>query len=156
MLATTKAFLDYFNLKSLDELPPLSALREMEPEPEPPVEVWRPQPPRDDLDGDAIPASIRALADRAIAEAGESLPGDRGEAGEPEKPREETSFRSLLLELDEMGAGPEDRLRRPARPSGALGAGRRVHRASGWADSRGRGASRRACRRGGCRGRRSR
>lgn len=39
MLATTKAFLDYFNLKSLDELPPLSALREMEPEPEPPVEV---------------------------------------------------------------------------------------------------------------------
>ncbi len=30
MLATTKAFLDYFNLKSLDELPPLSALREME------------------------------------------------------------------------------------------------------------------------------
>ncbi len=85
MLATTKAFLDYFNLKSLDELPPQPA------------------------------------------------------AG-----------------TGRDGAGPEDRLRRPARPSGALGAGRRVRRASGWADSRGRGASRRACRRGGCRGRRSR
>ena len=31
MLATTKAFLDHFNLKSLDELPPLAELREMEP-----------------------------------------------------------------------------------------------------------------------------
>lgn len=30
------------------------------------------QPPRDDLDEDAIPASIQALADRAIAEAGEA------------------------------------------------------------------------------------
>ncbi|WP_410963370.1 SMC-Scp complex subunit ScpB, partial [Salmonella sp. SAL4455] len=61
MLATTKAFLDYFHLKSLDELPPLSALREMEPEPEPPVEVApAAQPPRDDLDEDAIPASIQA------------------------------------------------------------------------------------------------
>ena len=31
MFATTKAFLDHFNLKSLDELPPLAALRELEP-----------------------------------------------------------------------------------------------------------------------------
>lgn len=77
MLATTKAFLDYFNLKSLDELPPLSALREMEPEPEPPVEVAA-QPPRDDLDEDAISASIQALADRAIAEAGKASRRSRG------------------------------------------------------------------------------
>ncbi|HBP6462292.1 TPA: SMC-Scp complex subunit ScpB [Pseudomonas aeruginosa] len=104
MLATTKAFLDYFNLKSLDELPPLSALREMEPEPEPVLEAVSP-PPRDDLDEDAIPASIQALADRAIAEAGESLEEIEGETGGPEKPREETSFRSLLLELDEMEQG---------------------------------------------------
>ena len=34
MFATTKGFLDHFNLKSLDELPPLAALRELEPEPE--------------------------------------------------------------------------------------------------------------------------
>ncbi|MBI7343303.1 SMC-Scp complex subunit ScpB [Pseudomonas aeruginosa] len=119
MLATTKAFLDYFNLKSLDELPPLSALREMEPEPEPPVEVAAP-PPRDDLDEDAIPASIQALADRAIAEAGESLEEIEGEAGEPEKLREETSFRSLLLELDEMEQGLKtdfDDLLDPPEPS---------------------------------------
>ena len=30
MFATTKQFLDYFNLKSLDELPPLSEIRDME------------------------------------------------------------------------------------------------------------------------------
>ena len=33
MFATTKGFLDHFNLKSLDELPALAELREMEPEP---------------------------------------------------------------------------------------------------------------------------
>ena len=33
MFATTKAFLDHFNLKNLDELPSLAELREMEPEP---------------------------------------------------------------------------------------------------------------------------
>ncbi len=156
MLATTKAFLDYFNLKSLDELPPLSALREMEPEPEPPVEVApAAQPPRDDLDEDAIPASIQALADRAIAEAGKASRRSRGgrRAGEAARGNQ---LPQPAAGTGRDGAGPEDRLRRPARPSGALGAGRRVRRASGWADSRGRGASRRACRRGGCRGRRSR
>jgi segregation and condensation protein B len=30
MFATTKGFLDHFNLKSLDELPPLAELRELE------------------------------------------------------------------------------------------------------------------------------
>ncbi len=69
---------------------------------------------------DAIPASIQALADRAIAEAGESLEEIEGEAGEPEKPREETSFRSLLLELDEMEQGLKtdfDDLLDPPEPS---------------------------------------
>ncbi|PKL99021.1 MAG: SMC-Scp complex subunit ScpB, partial [Gammaproteobacteria bacterium HGW-Gammaproteobacteria-7] len=32
MFATTRQFLDHFNLKNLDELPPLAVLREMEPE----------------------------------------------------------------------------------------------------------------------------
>jgi segregation and condensation protein B len=31
LLATTREFLDYFNLKSLDELPPLAALRDLAP-----------------------------------------------------------------------------------------------------------------------------
>lgn len=85
MFATTKAFLDHFNLKSLDELPPLAELREMEPE-----------PVLDDLDDAPVPAHLQALADASLAEDG---PEDEGE------PKEETSFRSLLVELDAMEEG---------------------------------------------------
>ncbi|PAU54906.1 SMC-Scp complex subunit ScpB [Pseudomonas sp. PIC25] len=84
MFATTKAFLDHFNLKSLDELPPLAALRELEPE------------PALALDDDApVPPGLQARAD---------LAGEEGE-GVPAEPREETSFRSLLAELDSMEQG---------------------------------------------------
>lgn len=84
MFATTKGFLDHFNLKSLDELPPLAALRELEPE------------PQLALDDEAeVPAGLQARADLALEE---------GEA-EPAEPREETSFRSLLAELDSMEEG---------------------------------------------------
>ncbi|MBZ9664941.1 SMC-Scp complex subunit ScpB [Pseudomonas sp. LMG 31766] len=83
MFATTKGFLDHFNLKSLDELPPLAALRELEPEPELA------------LDDDAeVPAGLQARADLALQEDGETA-----------EPREETSFRSLLAELDDMEQG---------------------------------------------------
>ncbi|WP_313117663.1 SMC-Scp complex subunit ScpB [Ectopseudomonas guguanensis] len=81
MFATTKGFLDHFNLKSLDELPPLAALRELEPELA--------------LDDDAeVPAGLQARADLAVQEEGEAA-----------EPREETSFRSLLAELDSMEQG---------------------------------------------------
>ena len=44
LFGTTKVFLDYFNLKSLDELPPLSELRELtELEPELPFEGDNPE-----------------------------------------------------------------------------------------------------------------
>ena len=83
MFATTKGFLDHFNLKSLDELPPLAALRELEPE------------PQLALDDEAeVPAGLQARADQALQE-----------EGEPAEPREETSFRSLLAELDSMEEG---------------------------------------------------
>lgn len=83
MFATTKGFLDHFNLKSLDELPPLAALRELEPE------------PQLALDDEAeVPAGLQARADLALQE-----------EGEPAEPREETSFRSLLAELDSMEEG---------------------------------------------------
>ena len=82
MLATTKAFLDYFNLKSLEELPPLAALRELEPEPMLALD--------DDL---PVPPGLQARVD---AEQGEEVPAE---------PREETSFRSLLVELDQMEQG---------------------------------------------------
>ncbi|MEB0041980.1 MULTISPECIES: SMC-Scp complex subunit ScpB [unclassified Pseudomonas] len=82
MFATTKAFLDHFNLKNLDDLPPLAALRELEPE------------PMLDFDDAPVPANLQAMADA-------SLDPD----AEPEPPRDETSFRSLLVELDAMELG---------------------------------------------------
>ncbi|HDS1735749.1 MULTISPECIES: SMC-Scp complex subunit ScpB [Pseudomonas] len=83
MFATTKVFLDHFNLKSLEDLPALAELREMEPE------------PLLDPDDAPVPAHLQALADASLGE------GD-SEAGEPV---EETSFRSLLVELDAMEEG---------------------------------------------------
>ncbi|NWC82240.1 SMC-Scp complex subunit ScpB [Pseudomonas putida] len=82
MFATTKAFLDHFNLKSLDELPALAELREMEPE------------PLLDPDDAPVPAHLQALADASLA--------DEEAVAEP---KEETSFRSLLVELDAMEEG---------------------------------------------------
>jgi segregation and condensation protein B len=78
MFATTKAFLDHFNLKNLDDLPPLAELRELEPD------------PILDFDDAPVPASIQALADASA---------------EPEEPKDETSFHSLLAELDTMELG---------------------------------------------------
>ena len=78
MFATTKAFLDHFNLKNLEDLPPLAELREMETEP-----VL-------DFEDAPVPAGLQELADASA---------------EPEEPKEETSFHSLLLELDSMEEG---------------------------------------------------
>lgn len=82
MLATTKAFLDHFNLKSLDQLPPLAALREIEPEPLLAFD--------DEL---AAPQSLQTRADLALAD------------GQVMEASEETSFGSLLAELDSMEQG---------------------------------------------------
>ncbi|MBC3364602.1 SMC-Scp complex subunit ScpB [Pseudomonas sp. SWRI154] len=78
MFATTKAFLDHFNLKNLDDLPPLAELRELEPE------------PMLGFDDAPVPQSLQELADASA---------------ETEEPKEETSFHSLLLELDTMEEG---------------------------------------------------
>ncbi|MFW9080993.1 SMC-Scp complex subunit ScpB [Pseudomonas sp. P2757] len=78
MFATTKAFLDHFNLKNLDDLPPLAELRELEPD------------PILDFDDAPVPASLQELADASA---------------EPEEEKEETSFHTLLLELDSMEEG---------------------------------------------------
>lgn len=103
MLATTRTFLDYFNLKSLEELPPLAELKLMEPEPQPILEDMAPVaslPSPEEYDEDYIPPSLQALADQAVRDAGEEP-----EPAPPEEPKEETSFRSLLAELDEMEQG---------------------------------------------------
>ncbi|WP_404938697.1 SMC-Scp complex subunit ScpB [Pseudomonas sp. JDS08PS003] len=78
MFATTKAFLDHFNLKNLDDLPPLAELREIEAEP-----VL-------EFDDVPVPEHLQQLADASA---------------EPEEPKEETSFHTLLLELDSMEEG---------------------------------------------------
>lgn len=83
MLATTKVFLDHFNLHSLDELPPLAELRAMEPEVMPVQD--------DDL---PVPAALQALADSMGAADEDGIPS----AGE-------VSFRTLLVELDQMEQG---------------------------------------------------
>ena len=77
MFATTRAFLDYFNLKGLEELPTLAALRDLEPEP---VLAFSDEPLVTD---GAVSASVAV----------------------PEEPREEVNFRSLLAELDTMEEG---------------------------------------------------
>ena len=81
MFATTKAFLDYFDLRSLDQLPPLAEVRQLEPE----------------------PASVLEDPELSLAALGV---GDAEEAEEstlvlPER----TSFRTLLTELDAMETG---------------------------------------------------
>ena len=78
MFATTKAFLDHFNLKNLEDLPPLAELREMETEP-----VL-------DFDDAPVPQGLQEQADASA---------------EPEEPKDETSFHTLLLELDSMEEG---------------------------------------------------
>jgi len=82
MFATTRQFLDHFNLKNLDELPPLAVLREMEPELRPIL---------DDEDA-PVPIALQARADEEADEEATPL-------------REQTSFRSLLAELDGMEQG---------------------------------------------------
>ncbi|VVP52031.1 SMC-Scp complex subunit ScpB [Pseudomonas fluorescens] len=78
MFATTKGFLDHFNLKNLEDLPPLAELREMEAD------------PILDFDDAPVPQGLQDLADASA---------------EPEDEKEETSFHTLLLELDSMEEG---------------------------------------------------
>lgn len=76
MLATTKGFLDYFNLKSLDQLPTLAEIRELELEPELPLE-------------ESLAAQVNVDDDEPAVE---------------HKPATK-DFRSLLAELDAMEVG---------------------------------------------------
>ena len=82
MFATTKAFLDHFNLKSLDQLPPLAELRELEP-----------QTPEYAEDEAPVPEALQARAELALQESEQPVV------------REQASFRSLLAEIDSMEQG---------------------------------------------------
>lgn len=91
LYGTTRAFLDYFQLKSLDELPPLSALRDLDAiEPQlgfdvgPPT-LPAPAPDADDstdtFGGEASPAGDEtdAMAADAAARAGDETDGSDGD-----------------------------------------------------------------------------
>ncbi len=77
MLATTKVFLDYFNLRGLDELPNLAELKGLQPEPE------------DDLQ-QSVQAQVATTAETS-------------KNAEPED--NNITFSSLLAELDDMEQG---------------------------------------------------
>ncbi|AXA67353.1 SMC-Scp complex subunit ScpB [Pseudomonas oryzihabitans] len=80
MFATTKTFLDYFDLRSLDQLPPLAEVRQLEPE----------------------PASVLEDPELSLAALGVGEPKDEKDTLViPER----TSFRTLLTELDAMETG---------------------------------------------------
>lgn len=80
MFATTKTFLDYFDLRSLDQLPPLAEVRQLEPE----------------------PASVLEDPELSLAARGGGEPKDEEDTLViPER----TSFRTLLTELDAMETG---------------------------------------------------
>lgn len=81
MFATTRTFLDYFDLRSLDQLPPLAEVRQLEPE----------------------PASVLEDPELSLAAlgVGDAEDAEEGTLVIPER----TSFRTLLTELDAMETG---------------------------------------------------
>lgn len=99
MFATTRQFLDHFELSSLEQLPPLSALKaqlEEQADSLPPVMGLE----EDYDDGEApVPASLQARADEALRAAGDDEPVAVPEATAG------ASFRALLDELDGMEQG---------------------------------------------------
>ena len=74
LFGTTRAFLDYFNLKSLDQLPPLSAIRDMEDpqlrleQPDLPAYVARDLPIDPDAGTDPDEIAATSAADHADAQ----------------------------------------------------------------------------------------
>jgi segregation and condensation protein B len=103
LFGTTRSFLDYFNLKSLDELPPLSEIREME---DPQLSLEQaPLPARVVKDLPIDPDEAEAGTPAAPDEAGTDETAD---AGEPETP--ETAAEAATApdaESDASGAAAE-------------------------------------------------
>jgi segregation and condensation protein B len=100
LFGTTRAFLDYFNLKSLDELPPLSEIRDMEdPQmsiaPEPlPVHVARDLPIDPDEEDETLVVAGEENETDVTEPAGHDAPASGDTAGEAsdavEEPHHET------------------------------------------------------------------
>ena len=112
MYGTTKAFLDYFNLKSLSELPPLEEIREMLEEPtlESDDVAQKPLPELDEH-GDQVQSAEDARAAEAD-EAGAEEPADEvaqvpeAAAGIVDAPMEEVRIEVEVVEPGEENAAP--------------------------------------------------
>lgn len=78
LLGTTRGFLDYFNLKSLDELPSLSEIRDID-ELDPQLVL---APPAEFVGADVVAADVDALAEAALTAAADA---ESGESPAPEK-----------------------------------------------------------------------
>jgi segregation and condensation protein B len=93
LFGTTRAFLDYFNLKSLDQLPPLSEIRDMEDpqlrfEPEPfPARIVRDlsvDPDEEMTEADSSEAETEHLASADAADTDDTTAGTDVPAASPE------------------------------------------------------------------------
>ena len=109
LFGTTRGFLDYFNLKSLDELPPLSEIRDMEdPQLRLDDEPFPPRPVRNlPIDPDAEETEGEIPADEAHAEQEVHTNEEPANVEHHEAPNDETSNEASL---DEAGENPEPSL----------------------------------------------
>lgn len=100
LFGTTRAFLDYFNLKSLDELPPLSEIRDME---DPQLRLdQEPLPPRVirdlpiDPDNEETPEAIEPDAEAPVAESAPEAAPQTATAPATTEPAEPASDNDAL------------------------------------------------------------
>ena len=109
LFGTTRGFLDYFNLKSLDELPPLSEIRDMEdPQLRLDDEPFPPRPVRNlPIDPDAEETDGETPADEVHAEQEVHTDEDPANVEHHEAPNDETSNEASL---DGAGENPEPSL----------------------------------------------
>ena len=110
LFGTTRAFLDYFNLKSLDELPPLSEIRDME---DPQMRIdQNPLPPRVIKDLPIDPdAELEQAANEELAEnqaQAESEAQDEAAATNAEKTTESQTPDNHVTDPDESADETDD------------------------------------------------
>lgn len=105
LFGTSRIFLDYFNLKSLDELPPLAEIRDLD-DYEPQLDLAPVIPPSLELppDDDESPAAAQAVTETAEAVDRTEAPQAANDAATPEADADMNSTHAS----DEAAAGTTD------------------------------------------------
>jgi segregation and condensation protein B len=130
LFGTTRSFLDYFNLKSLDQLPPLSEIRDMEDpqlrfEPEPlPARIVRDLPidPEEELADKADGANVGDAADSAEESADTNVQPTaefEAEIAHSDQPASDESTDAHTAESDEQTANADAQAAAEPNESGA-------------------------------------